>query len=43
MLALSEREWVCSCCGEKHDRDENASKNIREEGIKILLEKLAVA
>ena len=43
MLALNEREWVCSCCGKKHDRDENASKNIREEGIKILLEKLAVA
>ena len=42
MLALNEREWVCSCCGTKHDRDENASKNIREEGIKILLEKLSV-
>ena len=36
MLALSEREWVCSCCQTTHDRDENASINIRQEGMRIL-------
>jgi putative transposase len=36
MLSLDEREWVCSCCGTHHDRDENASKNIREEGMRTL-------
>jgi len=33
-LKLSEREWTCKC-GEKHDRDLNASKNILKEGLKI--------
>jgi len=35
-LQLSEREWVCSCCGAIIDRDYNAAKNIRDEGIRIL-------
>jgi putative transposase len=33
-LKLSEREWTCKC-GEIHDRDLNASKNILKEGLKI--------
>lgn len=43
MLTLNEREWVCSHCHTKHDRDENASINIREEGIKLLEDKLKIA
>lgn len=33
---LSIREWTCPNCGSYHDRDINASINIREEGKKIL-------
>lgn len=33
-LELSEREWICPCCQTKHDRDYNAAKNIRDEGMK---------
>ncbi|AFZ11666.1 transposase, IS605 OrfB family [Crinalium epipsammum PCC 9333] len=35
-LNLSVREWVCPECKIHHDRDENATQNLREEGIKIL-------
>ena len=35
-LELKDREWTCSQCSTHHLRDENASRNIRTEGIKIL-------
>jgi putative transposase len=36
-LSLSDRFWNCPACGARHDRDHNAAKNIRDEGIRILL------
>ena len=35
-LTLSNRGWECLSCGEIHDRDFNASKNILKQGLKIL-------
>ena len=34
-LELKDREWVCDNCHAKHDRDYNASLNIKNEGIRI--------
>lgn len=37
ILALSERLFTCEACGKVIDRDYNASKNIKEEGLRQLL------
>jgi putative transposase len=33
-MDLSVREWTCSSCGTRHDRDLNAAKNIYHQGMK---------
>lgn len=35
-LNLSVREWICPRCDTNHDRDENAARNLRAEGLMIL-------
>lgn len=35
-LNLKDREWTCKSCNTVHDRDFNASINIKKQGLKIL-------
>ena len=35
-LQLSDRIWICKSCGSVIDRDYNAAKNIRDEGVRLL-------
>ena len=35
-LSLATRRWTCPHCGAQHDRDLNASLNIKQEGIRML-------
>jgi len=35
-LTLKDREWTCPNCNTIHDRDFNASVNIKKQGLKIL-------
>ncbi|MCW5316936.1 IS200/IS605 family element transposase accessory protein TnpB [Nostoc sp. KVJ3] len=35
-LSLDVREWTCPHCNAHHDRDGNAAKNIRAEGIRMI-------
>lgn len=35
-MELKERHYICPNCGYEADRDENAAKNLREEGKRIL-------
>ena len=38
VAGLGIREWICDCCGTKHDRDVNAAKNILRFGRETLVE-----
>ena len=42
-LKLSDREWTCESCSSVIDRDWNAAENIRDEGINVFANNVAVA
>jgi len=39
-LKLSDREWICPECGKHHDRDENATENLMDEGTRLYEEQI---
>ena len=39
-LELGEEDWICPECGKHHDRDLNASINIKNEGLRLILEEI---
>ncbi len=39
-LKLKDRVWKCPECGEVHDRDENAAKNLRDYGYRYIRNKV---
>ncbi len=42
-LTLDDREWVCQQCGVIHERDLNASLNIRDEALRLVTDVPVVA
>jgi len=42
-LALDDREWACDQCGVVHERDFNASLNIRDEAFRLITDVPVVA
>jgi putative transposase len=34
-MALSVREWICTACNSRHDRDVNAARNILAAGLAV--------
>jgi putative transposase len=38
-LTLDQREWTCPQCNVHHDRDVNASQNLRNKGLRLLTER----
>ena len=37
---LKVREWACSCCNTRHNRDVNAALNIRDESCRVLIDEV---
>jgi transposase len=42
-LTLDVREWICEQCGVVHERDLNASLNIRDEALRLVTDVPVVA